>query len=154
MRHKSCRDEILSNKKKIYELYWQDKMGQHEIAKLFGFGNSVFKKYAKELGISGVKSASRMTGKKNPNWKGGIYYCRKNGTTITIAPKTYKFEHVMIAEKALGRYLRKGEVVHHINGNKYDNKNDNLLICTNSYHSALHAKMGRLFMQEHFGREI
>jgi hypothetical protein len=49
-----------------------------------------------------------------------------------------KKEHVLIAEKILGRALNKNEVVHHIDGNTLNNKNDNLLICTRSYHTWLH----------------
>lgn len=32
-------------------------------------------------------------------------------------------------EKKLGRPLKKGEVVHHIDGNKENNNEDNLLLC-------------------------
>ena len=54
-----------------------------------------------------------------------------------------KKEHVLIAESVLGRPLKKGECVHHINQIKTDNRHDNLLICTIGYHSALHARMRR-----------
>jgi hypothetical protein len=51
----------------------------------------------------------------------------------------YVFVHILMAEKALGRYLKPGEVVHHIDGNKLNNVNSNLVICpSESYHQLLH----------------
>lgn len=53
-----------------------------------------------------------------------------------------KFDHVRIAEKVLGRELPIGCVVHHANGNKLDNSNENLVICpSRAYHNLIHARL-------------
>ncbi len=54
-----------------------------------------------------------------------------------------QYEHILVAQKALGRSLDKGMVVHHINTNRQDNKPSNLLICSTGYHLQLHARMRR-----------
>jgi len=52
------------------------------------------------------------------------------------------FEHVAVAELALGKQLPEGAVVHHINNTKSDNKNANLVVCQDqAYHLLLHARI-------------
>ncbi len=51
-------------------------------------------------------------------------------------------EHVLIAEKALGKKLPNGAVVHHADGNSLNNDPDNLVICPNQgYHRLLHRRL-------------
>ena len=57
-------------------------------------------------------------------------------------------EHVLKVEKRLGRYLRKGEVVHHKNYVQSDNRLKNLVVCKNSSrHHRLHKKTKFMVME-------
>lgn len=65
------------------------------------------------------------------------------GTGEGIAyEKTYgRHTHRIVAEQFLGRPLRKGEVVHHINGDKRDNRPENLMVFNNQKeHAKWHAE--------------
>lgn len=96
-----------------------------------------------------LRKPGARAGEENHQFKGGsvVYragYVRVRGTRVSPA------EHRLIAEKAIGRPLRRNEVVHHINGDKTDNRNCNLLVCTQSYHAELHARMNHHPFWKHF----
>jgi len=57
-----------------------------------------------------------------------------------------KDEHISKAEKALGRPLPKGTIVHHMNRKPWDNDTPfNLVICPDQdYHLLLHRRMKEL----------
>jgi len=53
----------------------------------------------------------------------------------------HKRKHQELMEKKLGRRLKKGEVVHHIDGDKLNNNLDNLVVMSRSEHMKLHTNL-------------
>ena len=110
-----------------------------------------------KYGKSGVKNPELKRKKqsesssmeKNYNWKGGKTITGKGYVLIMKkghplgSNHGYVAEHRLVMEKHLGRYLKyfsKGhkdnEVVHHIDGDKKNNKLSNLYLCSAREHNA------------------
>lgn len=108
-----------------------------QIAKHFGVANgTVIRAVKKSGGCSRSISEGRTCAAMGSKIISAYGYYR-----IKIDYRKTILEHRMIAEKALGRPLKRGETVHHINCNTLDNRPGNLIVCTLSYHNAIHALM-------------
>lgn len=65
---------------------------------------------------------------------------RFNGQGIAYVKQNGRHQHRIVAEQMLGRPLVKGEVVHHIDGDKHNNSPENLAVMTQSEHIKLHLR--------------
>ena len=98
----------------------------------------------------------KFLGQKHPGWKGG--YVTSHGyryvilgalseedralaETMVTGTKPYILEHRLVMARKLGRPLLRSEVVHHLNGQKTDNRPENLALMENDKHSREHRKI-------------
>lgn len=127
------------------QLVVQDKSFQ-QVATELGTSRGNVADHAYRLGVSckaatqgeAIRKAIRRQhpngrfGSDTANWRGGrfttvrgyVYVYRPEHPHATKAG--YVFEHRLVMEEMLGRLLEAGEVVHHRNGKKGDNRPENL----------------------------
>jgi len=87
-------------------------------------------------------------GENHYNWKGGINlneqgyiveYVKKSNPYFSMAANSHRaggyiLQHRLVMARHLGRCLESFEVIHHINGDKQDNKIENLRLTNRNSH--------------------
>ena len=93
-------------------------------------------------------SISTGVRQKSKNYNGGFSLTPDGYIKIYVGRtesghSKYSREHRLIKEKELGRKLKKNEIVHHKNGEPYDNRPENLMVLTIGEHTSYHTKLRR-----------
>lgn len=66
----------------------------------------------------------------------------------------YVFEHILVAEELLGRYLFDGESVHHRNGVRHDNRPENLELWTRPQPSGIRVSDAIMWARQIYERYV
>jgi hypothetical protein len=92
-------------------------------------------------------------GSGNPNFTGGKYMDDKGYLRVLVPDHPfnnagYVYEHRLVIEAILGRYLQPWETIHHINEIKLDNRKENLFLTTIPEHSIIHREGKRKTLEQ------
>lgn len=77
-------------------------------------------------------------GAEHPNWKGGRYLDSAGYVMVSTGPNRREREHRFLWKQAYGP-IPTGHVIHHVNGDKTDNRLENLVCLARSDHQKAHA---------------
>jgi hypothetical protein len=135
------------SKEWLYEQYWNKGLSTPKIAKIYKIAQRTLYNWMNKFNIK-RRTFSDYKGKTSYQWKGGIrkrddgYILKWIPTNSLYAPmkadKKYILQHRYVMAKHLGRLLDDNEIVHHIDGNKKNNKIQNLKLMTRGEHIKLH----------------
>jgi hypothetical protein len=128
-------------------------MSARGIASTLGVNYNTLQMYRRELGLPHL-GQGRILGPNHRNWRGGRSIESRSGYVRVFCDEEgrprYIYEHVLVAEKKIGRRIVPGEVVHHLNCDRTDNRPENLRVVSRAEHVRLHKQLeeiGRVMLR-------
>ncbi len=108
----------------------------------------------KRIGVvspfKGIRKPPELRGENSSMWNGGKYvdvhgYVMKHIDIPRYETangwESYRKEHTLIIENELNRNLIKGEIIHHVDGNRQNNELSNLWLSDNTGHRNAHQSL-------------
>lgn len=143
---KTAQDKL--SVEKVKHLYLEKMLSDKATARLLGISKTVVWRFRRKWGIP---SRDKMKAAWLSRWKGGRYQFpdgyifvklpRDNPFYEMADQRGYVFEHRLVMARHLGRPLQRGEIVHHKNGVRDDNRIENLeLVPTCREHTLIRYK--------------
>jgi hypothetical protein len=107
-------------------------------------GTSILRRSTRCKSCADPIAGKKRSGANHPSWKGGVHRDNKGYVHLLVyhdrkKGHRYRPEHTLVWEKANGKPLPKGWVIHHINAVKDDNRLENLEAMPRKKHADHHA---------------